>query len=83
VEIQNLTNQQKSFLSVLKSNFVNFFLIYIFVGAIPFVFAGFKFDKFGFGIPKLISITVIFGLALFFLYCLCIHLKNYLLRKLK
>ena len=46
VETQSANQQQKSFLSILKSNAVNFFSIYVFVGVIPFMFAGFKFDKF-------------------------------------
>lgn len=82
METQSANQQQKSFLSILKSNAVNFFSIYIFVGAIPFMFAGFKFDKFGFGAPKLIAITIISGLVLFLLYCLFVQLKNFFLRAL-
>ena len=81
VETQSTNQQQKSFLSILKSNGVNFFSIYVFVGVIPFMFAGFKFDKFGFGAPKLIAITAISGLLLFLLYCFFVHLKNCFLRK--
>lgn len=81
METQNTHQQQKSFFSILKSNAISFFSIYIFVGVIPFMFAGFKFDKFGFGTPKLIAITAVSGLLLFLLYCFFVHLKNILLRK--
>ena len=74
---------QIPFLDILKSNAANFFSIYVFVGVIPFLFAGFKFDRLGLGTPKLIAIAVISGLVLFFIYCFLIYLKNLVLKKLR
>ncbi len=73
----------QSFKDTVKANGLNFLLIYIFIGAIPFVFSGFKFDQNNIGSTKLIFIAIALGLVLFFLYVSFIYLKNYILRKLK
>lgn len=73
----------KSFMDIAKTNALDFLWIYNFAGALPFVFAGFKFDQDNIGSIKLIFIAVALGVALFFLYVSFVSIKNYFLRNLK
>lgn len=81
-ENTNKDELPKSFRDIVKANALNFFLIYIFVGALPFLFAGLKFDQKNIGSTKLIFIAVALGVAFFFLYVSFVYIKNYILRNL-
>lgn len=81
MENQRKNFSNKSFFQVMKSNFLDFLLIYIFVGVIPFVYSGFEFDKFGLGLLGLSLMVLASGVVLFFLYCLIVFFVSFFGKK--